>query len=774
MNAPNTAVGHNVPRLDGRQKATGAAEYIDDMQRPGMLYGAIAVSPHPHARIVSYDTSAARELPGVNAVITGEDFEKVRGGVFLKDEPAMAQGRVRYIGEPVAAVAAIDKATAQRAVQLIDIDYEPLPAVLSVDEALDPDKPALHPDLADYFRIAPSGFNHNSLWEADVSAGDVDTAWAECDVIVEGEYQTQAQHHLYMEPCGAIAEPDQDGRLTIWSSCQSVHIVQHKVADYLQIPMARVRALVPHVGGGFGGKGGLHVQTLAAKLALLTGRAVKVTLSRTEDFEMVRSRHPIRMRIKTGAKKDGTLIAREIHSDLDGGAYADESPAVLSLTVFMGRGPYEIPNVRSTGRVLYTNKLRAGPYRGFGNPQVTLAGEMQIDEIAAKLGMDPIELRLKNSVKQGGTWIGGHPIDSCGLDECLKQIQQLTNSARREHGAGRPGKRRGIGCSSVAHLCGLQSTGANIHLRADGSVSVVTGVVDIGQGSSTILAQIAADALAIPMDRVSFSLADTDVSPYNWKTAASRTTYMSGRAVLAASIKVRDQILRHAAEMMECAEQDLELRAGGFVGMKGVPDAQLAYAQISGRAINRTGGPITGTESYLFDGPPLDPKRAIVNGFAFSNVGIYTFGVQAVEVEVDEDTGQVEVLQVWSAHDVGRAINPTMVDGQVRGGVVQGLGLALTEEMVWEDGRLTNPTLMDYKIPGILDSPDRIASIILELPEPTGPFGAKGVGENTLVGIPAAVGNAIADATGKSLRQIPFTPERVLTALMDGTENDNR
>ncbi len=768
MSAANTAVGISVPRLDGRQKSTGAAEYIDDMQRPGMLYGAIAVSPHAHAHILSYNTSAALELPGVKAVITGEDFELVRGGVFLKDEPAIAKGRVRYLGEPVAAVAAIDLKTARHAAQLIDIEYEPLPAILSVDDALDPDKPAIHPDLTDYFRIAPSGHGHNSLWEADLTAGDVDKAWDECDVIVEGEFQTQAQHHVYMEPCGAVAESDQDGRLTVWSSCQSVHIVQQKVADYLRIPMAKVRALVPHVGGGFGGKGGLHVQTLAAKLALVTGRPVKITLTRTEDFEMVRSRHPIRIRIKTGAKKDGTLIAREIHSDLDGGAYADESPAVLSLVVFLGRGPYNIPNVRSTGRVLYTNKLRAGPYRGFGNPQVNFAGEMQIDEIAAKLGMDPLELRLKNGIKAGDTWIVGHPIDSCGLDECLTEIQKATRAARKDRGASAPGKRHGIGCSAHVHLCGLQSTGANVHLRADGSVSVVTGVVDIGQGSSTILAQIAADALALPMERISFSNPDTDVSPYNWKTAASRTTYMSGRAVLAATVKVRDQILRQAAEMMECAEQDLELRSGGFVGMKGMPDAQVAYAQIAGRAMNRAGGPITGTESYLYDGPPLDPKRAIVQGFAFSNIGIYTFGVQAVEVEVDEDTGQVEVLQVWSAHDVGRAINPNMVEGQVQGGVVQGLGLALTEEMVWEDdGRLANPTMMDYKIPGILDSPDRITSIILETPEPTGPYGAKGVGENSLIGVPAAVGNAIADATGKCMRQIPFTPERVLAELLD-------
>jgi CO/xanthine dehydrogenase Mo-binding subunit len=305
-----------------------------------------------------------------------------------------------------------------------------------------------------------------------------------------------------------------------------------------------------------------------------------------------------------------------------------------------------------------------------------------------------------------------------------------------------------------------------VHLRADGSVAVVTGVVDIGQGSNTILSQIVADSLAIPVERVSFAAPDSDSSPYNWKTAASRTTYMSGRSVLAAAVNVREQLFQHAGEMLECAEQDLELREGGIVGVKGVPGSQLGFAQIAGRAMARVGGPIAGSDTLVFDGPMLDPKRAMIDGFAFNNVGIYTFGIQAVEVEVDTDTGEVKVLRVWSAHDVGRAINPVMVDGQVHGGVVQGLGLALTEEMVWgENGNLLNPSLMDYKIPGILDVPDFIESIIVETSEPSGPYGAKGVGENSLVGIPAAVSNAIANACGIRLRRLPFTSERVLTAL---------
>ncbi len=767
MSVLNTAVGHDVPRIDGRDKATGAAAYIDDIPANGALYAAMAFSEHAHARILGYDTSEALALPGVKAVITGEDFDHVLGGVFLKDEPPIAMGKVRYLGEPVAAVAATDAETARRAAQLIKVEYESLQNILGVDDALDPESELIHEDLADYFRLKPSSFEGNILWKASISEGDVDSAWDDCDVIVEGEFQTQAQHHMYMEPCGALAIPEQSGRITLWSSCQSVFIVQQKVADYLQIPMAKIRALVPHVGGGFGGKGGLHIQTLVAKLAMVCGRPVKMILSRTEDFEIVRSRHPIRIHMKTGAKKDGTLVAREINVVLDGGAYADESPAVLNWTVFIGKGPYNIPNVRSSGRLVYTNKLRAGPYRGFGNPQVTLAGESQIDEIAAELGMDSLKIRQLNALKTNDAWIGGQNLDACGFEECLEKMQQATKGFDKEVTASTsPNIKRGIGYSSVIHMCGLQSTSAEVHVRADGSVAVVTGVVDIGQGSSTILSQIVADSLGLPVDRVSFASPDSDSSPYNWKTAASRTTYMSGRSVLKASENVREQLFRHAGEMLEAAEHDLELREGGFVGVKGVADAQLSFAQIAGRAMARVGGPIAASDSLVFDGPPLDPKRALVDGFAFNNVGIYTFGIQAVEVEVDTDTGEVKVLRVWSAHDVGRAINPVMVDGQVHGGVVQGLGLALTEEMLWgDDGELINPTLMDYKIPGILDVPDEIHSIIVETNEPTGPYGAKGVGENSLVGMPAAVANAINDACGARLRSIPFTSEKVLNAL---------
>ena len=765
MTSIHTSVGHSIERLDAAEKATGEAQYVDDLYRPGMLHGAILGSIHAHAKIGGYKLDAARSIPGVAAVLTGEDFSSGRTGAFCKDELPLARGKTIYMGEPVAVVAASDVETARRAARAIEIDYEPLPAVLTIDEALATGAPLVHEDLANYAKIAPSFSEGNVLWQCRLEEGKIDSAWSQCDVIVEDVFETAAQHHMYMEPCGALAEIDRGGRLTIWSSCQSVHLVQQRVAEWLSVPMGRIRALAPKIGGGFGAKGGLHVQHLAAALALKTGRPVKMVLSRVEDFEIVRSRHPARVIMKTGAKKDGTLLAREANIFLDGGAYADESPTVLSFAVLMARGPYRIPHLRSRGLVVYTNKLKASAFRGFGNPQVTFAGESQIDRIAEQLGIHPVELRLRNAVNAGDRWAGGQTLPACGLRECLTKLRDAVEAAPALPAA--PQHRRGVGYSAFAHISGLLSTACNIYLRSDGSVAVNTGVVDIGQGSDTILTQICADALMLTPERISFASPDSDSSPYNWKTAASRVTYMAGRVVLAATIEVRDKILRQASEIMECSAEDLEIRPGGLVSLKGVAAKTVTFAQVASHALARLGGPIMGASSLLFDGERLDPKRALIEGFAFSNLGAYIFGAQAVEAEVDEVTGAVRVLRAWSAHDVGCAINPQMVEGQIQGGFVQGLGYALTEEMQWdESGRLTNPTLMDYKVPTALDTPIEINPIIVEHPEPSGPFGAKGVGEPGLIGAAASIANAVAKATGKRLHRLPMTPERVLDALI--------
>src|SRR5262249_6166008 len=429
MNVIHTAVGHSFERLDAAEKVTGEARYVDDLYRPGMLHGAVLGSTHAHARIRAYSLEAAFTIPGVAAIVTGEDFQVPRAGAFCKDEVPLARGKTIYLGEPVAAIAANDPEIAWRAARAIEINYEPLPSVLSIDEALAGDAPLVHEDLAKYVKIAPSFSQGNVLWQCRVEEGDIGSAWAQCDVVVEDVFETAAQHHMYMEPCGALAEVDRSGRLTLWSSCQSVHLVQQRVAESLAIPMGRIRALAPKIGGGFGGKGGLHVQHLAAALALKTGRPVKMVLSRVEDFEMVRSRHPARIVMKTGARRDGKLFAREASILLDGGAYADESPAVLSFAVLMARGPYRIAHLRSRGSVVYTNKLKASAFRGFGNPQVTFAGESQIDQIAKKLGIHPVELRLLNAVDAGDRWAGGQTLPACGLRECLRHLRRAVPAA---------------------------------------------------------------------------------------------------------------------------------------------------------------------------------------------------------------------------------------------------------------------------------------------------------------------------------------------------------
>ncbi|MBM3525912.1 MAG: xanthine dehydrogenase family protein molybdopterin-binding subunit, partial [Alphaproteobacteria bacterium] len=420
----DAAVGARVPRIDARDKLTGRALYSDDLSRPGLLHAALAVSPHAHARIISYDVASAKAVPGVKAVITGADYPARRVGAFVKDETMFAKDRVRYVGEPVAAVAATDPETARRAADLIEVVYEELPAVLDIDAALASGAPLLHEDLASYVKVIPGEHSKgNVIWSSEFGEGDVESAWAKCDVVVEGVYETPAQYHACLEPWSGLAEVDANGRVTIWSCNQSVHYVQQRVSEELGLPMSRIRVLTPRIGGGFGGRHATNGQTILAALALQTGRPVKLTLTRAEDFEINRSRHPARIRAKTGAMKDGTLVAREFEVLLDGGAYSDESPSVLSLCVLIARGPYRVANVRARGRVVYTNKLRAGAFRGFGGPQMTFAGESQMDELARKLGIDPFDLRLKNAMRTGDKWTGGQTVASCGLIPCLERVR---------------------------------------------------------------------------------------------------------------------------------------------------------------------------------------------------------------------------------------------------------------------------------------------------------------------------------------------------------------
>ncbi|MDM0108060.1 xanthine dehydrogenase family protein molybdopterin-binding subunit [Variovorax sp. J22R24] len=760
------AVGQGIPQLEANEKLTGSAQYIADMVRPGMLHGAILQSHLPHARIRGYDLSEARALPGVRAIVTGDDLPDAhRMGAFIKDEPAFAKGKVRYVGEIVAAVAADTEAIARQATRLIRVDYEELPAVLDPAEALAPGAAVIHEQASSYVKVFDAGTDGNLCSRTSFRAGDADNAWAECDLVVEGSYQTQAQAHLSLEPCGALAEIDATGRVTLWSANQSVFRVQASVCESLGLPMTRLRCLTPRIGAGFGNKMEAHVQPAVVLLAMKARKPVKLILSREEDFESVRARHPATIRMKTGVKRDGTIVARETELLLDGGAYGDDSPGVLGYALLMNCGPYRIPNVHAHGRVAYTNKLRFGAFRGFGVPQVTFASETQLDEIAHKLGMDPIALRRRNMLCGGDPWFGGQPILSNGLAQCVDIVEQASGW-HRPPSAGASDRKRGFGVALTAHISGLLASGAIVRVLEDGTVLLNTGAVDIGQGSNTVLTQMCAEALKLPVERVAIASPDTDGSPYNWGTTASRVTYVAGRSVVGAAAEVEGKLKQHASEMLECSVEDLELLSGGRVAIKGVEQRAVSFAEISGRAHWAAGGPIIGTHSWVFDQKTVDPKRAVVEGLPFPQIGIYSFNALVVEVEVDELTGKVRVVNAWSACDIGRAINPTMATGQIEGALVQGMGYALTEEMVWDGARLANPSLMDYKIPTFAELPDSIHAYLVESNEPSGPFGAKSVGEIGINGVAAAIANGIAQATGVRLYQLPLSAERVLKGLL--------
>jgi CO/xanthine dehydrogenase Mo-binding subunit len=516
-----------------------------------------------------------------------------------------------------------------------------------------------------------------------------------------------------------------------------------------------------------------HVQPVVVLLAIKSGRPVKLILSREEDFETVRARHPFKYYVKTGATKRGVLVAREIEVILDGGAYADDSPGVLSNALRLAAGPYRFKAMRSHGIVVYTNKLRFGAFRGFGQPQIQFGCEQQVDEIANRLGLDPIEMRRPNIKEAGERWFGGQHIKSIGSLECMAKVESASNWKNRTSLPSKVGKRRALGMAISAHVSAVLSSGAIIRMLEDGTIVLNTGATDIGQGSDTVLTQICASALKVSANNVAIASPDTDGSPYNWGTTASRVTYMAGRSVVAAAAEVEERAKRYAGEILECAVEDLELRQGGKIGIKGT-EKHITFQGIAKYAHWVKGGPIIGTNSWVFDQKTIDPKRCTTVGNPSGGAGAFSFGALVVDVEVDEATGKVDVLRAWSAVDAGRAINPLSLEGQIQGAFVQGMGFALTEEMVWDGARLANPTLMDYKVPTTRDAPYELYPIIVEANEPDGPFGARGAGEVGINVVAAAIGNAVAAATGVRFNRLPLSPERVLTAMLDGERDGTR
>ena len=745
-------IGKSVPRIDALEKVTGRAMYIDDLKFSDVLYGKILRSPHAHAKIKRIDTSKAEALSGVRAVVTGKDAP-FRGGEAIRDQPFLAVGKVRCVGEVVAAVAADTKEIAEHAIGLIVVEYEPLAAVLDVMEAVKPSAPLIHEEMHAYAHMpVVTVVPHTNICaKFEFKQGDVEKGFRESDYVFEDTFRFPTGHHCQIEPFGAVAQVNVNGKITIWVANDAPHRLRKDIADAMGIPFENLRVICPpFMGGGFGGKGGLKVETVCIALAMHTnGRPVKIILDREEVFMASLMKHAAVATVKTGVKKDGKIVATHAKLYYDTGAYAEKGPTVTLHGCESGVGPYKVPNTLVEGYTVYTNNPVAGALRGYGLPQSSWAHESMIDMIADKLGIDQIEMRLKNALEEGSiNPTRGDILTSVGLKECITKAAEAI-----EWNKPRPLNRGvGIACEYKATKTPSGSS-AFVKVEQDGSASVITSAVEVGQGIKTILAQIASEELGIPMDRVIVTSPDTDYTPWDASTTASRATFHMGNAVRNAAKDAKVQILALAAAALSVSAEDLEV-SNGEIRLKGGDKKMTVAEAIRGKW--RSGLTVLGRGTYY-------PE---IKGTMFSARSIfYMYAAQAVDLEVDPETGKIKVHKVAAAHDVGKALNPMAVEGQIEGGVVQGLGTGLWEEVLYdENGKMLNPNFRDYRVPTAVDAPE-IIPIIVEATHEEGPFGAKGIGEMTLVSTPTAVGNAIYNATGIRLKELPATPERLLKYL---------
>jgi len=745
-------IGKSVPRIDALEKVTGRAMYIDDLKFSDVLYGKILRSPHAHAKIKRIDTSKAEALLGVRAVVTGKDAP-FRGGEAIRDQPFLAVGKVRCVGEVVAAVAADTKEIAEHAIGLIVVEYEPLAAVLDVMEAVKPSAPLIHEEMHAYAHMpVVTVVPHTNICaKFEFKQGDVEKGFRESDYVFEDTFRFPTGHHCQIEPFGAVAQVSVNGKITIWVANDAPHRLRKDIADAMGIPFENLRVICPpFMGGGFGGKGGLKVETVCIALAMHTnGRPVKIILDREEVFMASLMKHAAVATVKTGVKKDGKIVATHAKLYYDTGAYAEKGPTVTLHGCESGVGPYKVPNTLVEGYTVYTNNPVAGALRGYGLPQSSWAHESMIDMIADKLGIDQIEMRLKNALEEGSiNPTRGDILTSVGLKECITKAAEAI-----EWNKPRPLNRGvGIACEYKATKTPSGSS-AFVKVEQDGSASVITSAVEVGQGIKTILAQIASEELGIPMDRVIVTSPDTDYTPWDASTTASRATFHMGNAVRNAAKDAKVQILALAAAALSVSAEDLEV-SNGEIRLKGGDKKMTVAEAIRGKW--KSGLTVLGRGTYY-------PE---IKGTMFSARSIfYMYAAQAVDLEVDPETGKIKVHKVAAAHDVGKALNPMAVEGQIEVGVVQGLGTGLWEEVLYdENGKMLNPNFRDYRVPTAVDAPE-IIPIIVEATHEEGPFGAKGIGEMTLVSTPTAVGNAIYNATGIRLKELPATPERLLKYL---------
>ncbi|NHZ70651.1 MAG: molybdopterin-dependent oxidoreductase [Proteobacteria bacterium] len=765
MVSSHLVVGERHPRLDAMDQATGAVSYADDVAPPGVLIGRLLRSPHAHASIVRIDTTHACALDGVIGIITGEDLP-TRYGILpiSQDEYALALDTVRYVGEPVAAIAATSAKVAERAMALIEVEYEPIQSTLGLAAALEEELPLLHGD----------GIGLNVHRSVALEFGDVDEALESSHHIEEDVFFFRGNTHAALEAHSATASYSPQGKLTLTSSTQVPHYVHRTLEKVLGLPSGKIRVVAAPVGGGFGGKTDpFSHEIAAAKLAMVTGRPVKFTLSREEVFYTHRGRHPVLMWLKTGFSVDGNITAVHFRSFLDGGAYGSYGVATLYYTGALQASTYRIPNYRFEGVRAFTNKPPCGPKRGNGTPQPRFAIECQLDKASEALDIDPVALRLRNLVEPFSSTVNHLRITSSGLKECIERVVDASDFDARH---GRLADGRGIGVAVGSYMSGAglpiywnDMPQSEVEIRVDrgGGVTVLSMAADIGQGSTSMLATVVAQRLGLHMEDLNLVTGDTDLTPIDLGSYSSRVTFMAGNAALDAATAVRKQILSVVGRNLEVDAADLEL-GGARVFVRGDQESGMSWSEAVQLTI-ASDGPLLATGSYR--APELaGPYRG-------SGVGIspaYSYSACVVLLECDRDTGMVEIERVWLAHDVGKALNPLLVEGQIEGGVYMGLGEALFEEQSFRGAHHRGPSLLDYKIPTALEMPP-VETIIVESDDPEGPYGAKEVGQGPLLPVIPAVANAIHDAIGIRIDEVPITPDKVVAALRSvGRGRSNR
>ncbi|MBI1736072.1 MAG: molybdopterin-dependent oxidoreductase [Candidatus Rokubacteria bacterium] len=744
-------IGKDARKKDGGEKVTGRTRYLHDLDLPRLAHGKILRGRFPHARIVRIDAARAARLPGVLAVITADDVVQQPFG-FVKDQLALKRGKVRCIRDEVAAVAAETPAIAEEALELIHVEYEELPAVFDPERAVEPGAPLVHEELGSNLAPLRYQFTH----------GDVDRGFAEAAAVVEDTYTLPFVNVACLGTMVAIAEWDAEDRVTMWSTTQVPFLYQRDLAGALGVGGDRVRVMQPPVGGNFGRGLDLYaIDVIAALLARRVRRPVKIEFERMEEFVAAPGREACRIRLRTAADRDGRLRARDCHVVIDNGAYVSwgsTTPYVMLSTV---AGLYRCPAVRFDTTIAYTNNPYSGSMRGYGNLESTFAVEAQMDDLADRLGLDRLEMRRRNATKPGDANPQGFVITSCAMTECLDAVagDLLRNPPPVPEGC-----RRGVGYAGMFHVAGgariyrSDGCGAIVKLDDFGTVSLITGATEIGQGSETVLAMIVAETLGVPLERVDVVNSDTTVKPWDVGVHASRTTFIAGNAARLAAEKVRAALLAMAAEQLEEPVEGLDVKRG-HVFVRAEPQRRLPYDRVVRSGHFRAGGRTLVAEAFY------DPPTTMLDKDLHGNVSAsYGFAAQAVMLDVEAATGRVRVRRVVSAHDIGRALNPAAAEGQIHGGIHMGLGYALSEKLVVRDGQILTASFMDYAVLKADDMPEIIVKLV-ESAEPEGPFGAKGLGESGVIPVSAAVANAIKDAIGVRFTELPILPEAVHRAL---------